>query len=157
MAPETWLGKVHTHTDQYSLAITYLMLRRGRRPFRQGSLEGLLPGHLEETPALASLTEAERRVLLRAGHKDPEKRYPSWLAVDEALAEAVAPQRPAGYRKIKKIGKGTFGEVWRGEAPGGIPIAIKVIPLLERDNVGSELRALELIKKLEHPNLVTVQ
>ena len=43
-----------------------------------------------------------------------------------------------GYRLIKRIGRGTYGEVWRGEAPGGVPVAIKVIfrPL---DHVGSPM------------------
>jgi serine/threonine protein kinase len=158
MPPEVWQGTFHTHTDQYSLAITYLELRRGRCPFRNGSMEGLLLGHLEDSPVLATLSEAERRVLLRAGHKNPDLRYPSCQAFADALAEALTPPKPAGagYRKIKKIGKGTFGEVWRGEAPGGIPVAIKVIPLLEKDKVQSELNALELIRRLDHPNLVSI-
>src|SRR5262249_13016240 len=32
-----------------------------------------------------------------------------------------------GYRLIKYINSGTFGEVWQVEAPGGFPAAVKIV------------------------------
>ena len=56
-----------------------------------------------------------------------------------------------GYRLIRRIGSGGFGEVWRAEAPGGVPVAIKIIfRPLEHDEARQELEALELIKGLQH-------
>lgn len=61
----------------------------------------------------------------------------------------------AGYKQLEKLGEGTFGEVWRGEAPGGIEVAIKIIKRpLSHVEARRELESLELIKNLRHPYLV---
>jgi serine/threonine protein kinase len=63
-----------------------------------------------------------------------------------------------GYRLIEKIGRGTFGEVWRAEAPGGVPVAVKVIHWSRDEGLTqNELRALELMKSLRHPFLIQLQ
>src|SRR4051812_22090523 len=61
-----------------------------------------------------------------------------------------------GYRFLKKIGQGGFGEVWEAEAPGGVRVAIKVIRV-ETERSKPELRALELIRNIRHPHLLDVQ
>ncbi|MCS6853058.1 MAG: bifunctional serine/threonine-protein kinase/formylglycine-generating enzyme family protein [Gemmataceae bacterium] len=63
-----------------------------------------------------------------------------------------------GYRMIKRLGSGTFGEVWLGEAPGGIQVAIKIINRpIDQEEAQRELAALELTKQLRHPYLVQTQ
>jgi hypothetical protein len=63
-----------------------------------------------------------------------------------------------GYKKIKHLGTGGFGEVWQAEAPGGIPCAIKIIfRSLEHEAAQRELQSLELIKRLRHPFLLQTQ
>ena len=86
MAPEVWRGKVSAHSDQYSLAVTYVELRRDLPLFPDCTLPELMFKHLEVTPDLAPLLQAERQVLLRALAKDPSLRYPSCLEFAQALA-----------------------------------------------------------------------
>ena len=60
-----------------------------------------------------------------------------------------------GYRLIKYINSGTFGEVWQVEAPGGFPAAVKIVRRhLDSEAANRELRALEVIKRVSHPFLV---
>src|SRR5262249_50871625 len=50
---------------------------------------------------------------------------------------------------------GAFAEVYRGTAPGGIPVAIKkIVHPIDRDEAKRELQSLELIKRLKHPFLL---
>jgi hypothetical protein len=62
-----------------------------------------------------------------------------------------------GYKLIKRLGAGAYGEVWRAEAPGGVEVAIKIIfrPLQHAD-AQRELQALEVIKRLHHPFLAQI-
>jgi hypothetical protein len=89
MAPEVWKQKVSLHSDQYSLAASYVQARLGRPLFATRILHELAAAHTNETPDLDPLPAAEQRVLLKALAKKPEHRYPSCLAFAEALREAV--------------------------------------------------------------------
>jgi hypothetical protein len=97
MAPEIFRGKIARSSDQYSLAMTYAELRLGRRVLSGANLLELMLAHLEQTPDLSPLPEAEQRVLLKALSKDPEQRYLNCLTwvrdLEAALAEEVP--RPA--------------------------------------------------------------
>jgi serine/threonine protein kinase len=98
MAPEVWRRKVSQHSDQYSLAASYAELRLGRRLFQSHDYIELMFEHVERTPDLAPLPEAEQKVLLKALAKDPSHRYGSCSefvhALEEALAEQLGRLRP---------------------------------------------------------------
>ncbi len=93
MAPEVWKRKVNLHSDQYSLAATYVHARLGRPLFAATSIGELCIMHLQETPNLDPLKPAEQKVLLRALAKAPEDRFPSCVAFAKALREAVLTER----------------------------------------------------------------
>ena len=57
------------------------------------------------------------------------------------------------YELVSPLGKGSFGEVWKAVGPGEVPVALKFIRLDDRV-AEAELRSLELIKKIRHPNLL---
>jgi serine/threonine protein kinase len=63
-----------------------------------------------------------------------------------------------GYRLRRRVGAGSFGEVWSAEAPGGVEVAVKIITRpLDHEEAKRELQALELIKQLRHPFLLSTQ
>jgi serine/threonine protein kinase len=63
-----------------------------------------------------------------------------------------------GYKLVKRIGAGGYGEVWRAEAPGQLVKAIKfVYGLLDEDRASRELKALNRIKGVRHPFLLSLE
>ena len=63
-----------------------------------------------------------------------------------------------GYQLKTKIGAGSYGEVWRAEAPGGLAKALKfVYGFHDEKRAQTELRSLDLIKELRHPFLLSLE
>jgi serine/threonine protein kinase len=89
MAPEVWKRQVSAHSDQYSLAVSYVELRLGRLPFSGTDMYSLMLDHLEAKPNLDPLPEAEQEAVRRALSKKPADRYLNCLAFVQALEEAL--------------------------------------------------------------------
>lgn len=60
-----------------------------------------------------------------------------------------------GYTLAAFLGKGGCGEVWRAEAPGGMPVALKILKS-DRATNRAELDALEILKGVRHPHLLAI-
>ena len=88
-APETFANKVSKHSDQYSLAVVYVELLTGMKPFNGKNIRALAMQHMTEPPDLSALPEADRATVARALAKNPDERFPSNLAFVKALTGRI--------------------------------------------------------------------
>lgn len=75
------------------------------------------------------------------------------------LSSSVISSEPiAGYTVVERIGVGGYGEVWRAELPGGLSKALKfVYGYLDDERAARELKALQRIKQVRHPFLLSLE
>jgi serine/threonine protein kinase len=95
MAPEVWEGKVSERSDLYSLGVSYVELRLGRRPYGGTTIADLMRQHREGFPDLTGLADAERMVLARALSTDRVHRFASCVEFAKALRAALVSQPAA--------------------------------------------------------------
>ncbi|MGA2254855.1 MAG: serine/threonine-protein kinase, partial [Thermoguttaceae bacterium] len=74
------------------------------------------------------------------------RRFQQYSSSDEPIP---------GYRLIRFLGKGNFGEVWMATAPGNKKVALKIIDLRGREGL-LESKAIERIKDINHAHLVSI-
>src|SRR5262249_27073596 len=102
-APEAFRGHIGEQSDQYGLAITYVELRTGRRPFpTRASLYESMVDALEGVPDLSDLHDREREVIQRSLAKNLEGRYPNCLAWVEALEAACGTRLDQAARETEQ-------------------------------------------------------
>jgi serine/threonine protein kinase len=160
--------------------------RRGDQPLVEQYLQRF--AELRQEPRLwAALLAEEYRVRRLYGDRPAlsayRQRFPteydalaSLVGKQPAAAGAPPPSGPSchdagglpqrdgllavggGYKLLERLGSGSFGEVWRAEAPGGVPAALKIIfRALGDEEAQHELRSLNLIRRLRHPFLLQTQ
>jgi serine/threonine protein kinase len=121
-------------------------------PFPQA---GANPPAVPSLPAPSSLPAAPP-----GGGSSMTIKPPPLPAPPSGTVSGPAPMKSVGigYQLIKKLGSGTFGEVWKADGPGGTEVAVKIItrPIDARASQ-QELVALEHVKRLRHPYLVQTQ
>jgi serine/threonine protein kinase len=75
------------------------------------------------------------------------------MGVKYATGDELVP----GFRLRRFLGRGALGEVWEAEGPGGTEAALKIIDLVGGGVHGQkEYRALQLVKRIHHPNLTPI-
>jgi serine/threonine protein kinase len=94
MAPEAWESRYNERSDLYSLAVSYVELRLGRRPFAGTTIVEIMNRHRAGAPDLNGLPDAERMVLARALAAEGSQRYGSCVEFVQALRLALVGQRP---------------------------------------------------------------
>jgi serine/threonine protein kinase len=89
-APESFRKVLHENTDQYSFAITYVELRTGFLPFDE-NMTGyeVMRCHVDGELDFSRLSPAEAKVIRRATHKQPHKRWPNCRTMVVELRRAV--------------------------------------------------------------------
>ena len=75
------------------------------------------------------------------------------------LSEPLAADKNIlGYTLQERIGAGRFGEVWSAIAPGGLLKAVKVVyGFHDEKRAQAELKALDRVKQLRHPFLLSLE
>ncbi len=88
-APETFDDKVTRFSDQYSLAIVYMELLTGVRPFSGTNPRQLVLQHISGSPNLNPLPEHDRAIVSRALSKKPSDRFPLCCEFARSLRHAT--------------------------------------------------------------------
>jgi serine/threonine protein kinase len=103
-----------------------------------------------ECPELADELRRRMDALRRVGWLSRPSRQPQVTAHFTSLvpdSEALP-----GYRLVQRLGRGGFAEVWKANGPHGA-VALKFVPQAEQA-AGVEWRSVEVLKLIDHPNLL---
>ena len=104
-SPEMHQRKISRFSDQYSLAVVYQEMLKGRLPIEGKNSRQLMIKHLTEAPDLTPLSEADQSIVARALEKKPENRFPTCVEFIQALR--LAEQTNAYKKSISRPANGS--------------------------------------------------
>ncbi len=62
-----------------------------------------------------------------------------------------------GYQLRRMRGRGGFGSVWEAVSESGRVVALKFLPCADNANASQEIRSIQVVRKLRHPNLIRIE
>ena len=92
--PETFDHWVSRQSDQYSLAIVYMEMLTGRRPFNGTNTRQLIMQHIAGVPDLSPLPPTDAAAVGKALSKTPDDRFRTCMEFVEALKGEVNASPP---------------------------------------------------------------
>src|SRR5262249_27206580 len=72
-----------------------------------------------------------------------------------AMGLRIGDEPVPGYKLVRFLGRGGFGQVWAASSPGGVLVAMKIIDLGGREGA-REFKALRLMKLIRHAHLTPI-
>lgn len=106
-APEVFQGYLTESSDQYSLAVTYYLLRTGAFPFPPPPQPGSpMKGYVRPAPDLSLLPEPERPIVSRALSPIPINRFPTCGEFVAGLYSVNGLTIPEGLIPARRKGSG---------------------------------------------------
>ena len=74
-----------------------------------------------------------------------------------ALPLKVGMEPFPGCRLRQLLGRGGFAEVWEAEKDDGVPLALKFLPSSDSLSTAREIRSIQTVRHLKHPNLIQIE
>jgi serine/threonine protein kinase len=106
----------------------------------------------------AQYREVERLVQGESALRREAEKGSAFLRASGSVIADSPDSVGRGYHLIECIGQGSYGQVWKAEAPGGVEVAVKLINWqANRKMSQQELQAMELMKRLRHTFLLQMQ
>lgn len=91
---------------------------------------------------------------MRTSFLSPDRRTPH---PDEPYVPEAGSEPFSGYRLLRLRGRGGFATVWESSSPSGERVALKFMSSGNATSTAREVRSLQAIQKLDHPNLLRIR
>lgn len=132
--PELFDGRVEPTCDQYSLAVTFMEMLTGCRPYQAQDVRELVLQHLRGRPDLSPLPPGDRPIVGRALQRDAGARFAGCTEFVAALRRASAFGAPATVDPVLRPVVETVPTV-TFQKPDAMPATPMVAPVVRRHHL----------------------